>query len=144
MKLNPFRPIRLTPTTVLKLKMATSQVSCGFPSPADDYLEKSIDLNEYLIKKPSATFLVRAKGDSMLGAGIFDNSILIVDRSLESRNGRICVVRINDEFTVKRFFHYGTHIVLKAENTKFKDKLIQLDEDFEVWGVVRSIITEVL
>lgn len=144
MTLKPFKPIRLTKTTILKLKLASSQVSCGFPSPADDYLEKAIDLNEYLIKKPSATFLVRAKGDSMVGAGIFDNSILIVDRSLESRNGRICVVRLYDEFTVKRFFHYGTFITLKSENPKFKDKVIQPDEDFEIWGVVRSIITEVL
>lgn len=80
----------------------------------------------------------------MIGAGIFDNSILIVDRSLESKNGRICVVRLYDEFTVKRFFHYGTHMVLKSENPQFKDKVIQPDEDFEVWGVVRSIITEIL
>lgn len=144
MKLIPFIPILLTQDVVQRLQLFSAQVSCGFPSPADDYIEKAIDLNEYLIKKPSATFLVRAKGDSMVGAGIFDNSILIVDRSLSSKNGRICVLRINDEFLVKRYFHCCTHILLRAENPKYKDKIINFDTDFEIWGVVRSIITEVL
>jgi DNA polymerase V len=145
MLLTPFKPFLPKPTLSLKLIAVSERVSCGFPSPADDYLESPIDLNEHLIKKPSATFLVRAKGDSMMGSGIFENSILVVDRSLNIRNGLICVVRINDEFMVKRYFNTGYNIVLRADNPKYKDFIINPQEhDFEIWGIVRSIITEVL
>ncbi len=138
-----FSNLKVGPSVLLKV--VASQVSCGFPSPADDYLDSAIDLNDLLIKKPSSTFLVRAKGDSMIGAGIFENSILIVDRSLNIRNGHICVVRIDDEFLVKRYFNTGTHIVLKAESIKYEDIIIRPDEqDFEIWGIVRSIVTETL
>lgn len=141
------KPIELGLKTakLIETMLYDGSVSCGFPSPADDYLDNSIDLNEFLIKKPSATFLVRAKGESMIGAGIFENSILIVDRSLDVRNGHICVVRINDEFMVKRYFHTGYHIVLRPDNPKFKEIIVEPDElDFEIWGIVRSIITNTL
>jgi DNA polymerase V len=137
----PRFPLKIGPK--LFLKLFYHRASCGFPSPADDYLESPIDLNDLLIKKPSSTFLVRAKGDSMIGSGIFDNSILVVDRSLNIRNGLICVVRLKDEFMVKRYFNTGLHIVLRPDNPKYKDTIITPDfEDFEIWGIVRSIITQ--
>ncbi|HJL74135.1 MAG TPA: translesion error-prone DNA polymerase V autoproteolytic subunit, partial [Candidatus Marinimicrobia bacterium] len=89
-------------TSDLKIPLIESQVSAGFPSPADDYMDLPIDLNEFLIKHPSATFYVRVKGDSMEGAGIRNGDLLIVDRAEEPRNKSIVLGIINGEFTVKR------------------------------------------
>jgi len=133
--------IKLDPVEKRLLKMYSNSVEAGFPSPADDYLEAPIDLNELLIKKPSATYLVRVSGDSMLGAGIFPGSILIVDRSMTIRNGLICVARVDDEFTVKRYLNTGSRVELHPENPSFKPIVIGKDTDFEIQGVVRGIIT---
>ena len=76
-------------------------VSAGFPSPADDYLEGSLDLNEHLIRQPAATFFVRAKGDSMIGAGIHDGDLLVVDRSVNAKNGNVVIAVVNREISVK-------------------------------------------
>ena len=129
---------------LLKLKMFSSYVEAGFPSPAEEYLENSIDLNELLITNPPATFLVRAKGESMIGAGIFEGSLLVVDRSLEVRNGLICVAYINGEFTVKRFFKKESCIELHAENGSYSPIIIKDQDQFEVWGVVKSVITKTI
>jgi DNA polymerase V len=87
---------------VLPLPLFNGKVAAGFPSPADDYVEKSLDLNELLVKKPAATFFVRAQGESMLGAGIHPNDILVVDRSIEPVPGKIVICALNGELTVKR------------------------------------------
>lgn len=126
------------------LKFISNYVEAGFPSPAEEYLENAIDLNDLLIKNPPATFLVRAKGESMLGAGIFEGSILVVDRSLEVRNGLICIAYLNGEFTVKRFFNSKGVIELHPENEEYKPIVVGADDQFEVWGVVRSVITKTL
>ncbi len=86
----------------LALPLFTGKVAAGFPSPADDYVEKTLDLNELLIQKPAATFFVRAQGESMLGAGIHPNDILVVDRSLEAVSGKIVICALNGELAVKR------------------------------------------
>jgi len=84
------------------LPLFTGKVAAGFPSPADDYIENNLDLNELLVQKPAATFFVRAQGESMLGAGIHPNDILVVDRSLEAVPGKVVICSINGELTVKR------------------------------------------
>lgn len=107
-------------------------------------MDSSIDLNELLIKNPPATFLVRAKGESMLGAGIFDGSILVVDRSLEVKNNQICIAYLNGDFTVKRFYKDLSNIHLIPENPDYAPIKIKAEDDFEIWGVVRSVITNTL
>ena len=86
----------------LALPLFGGKVAAGFPSPADDYVDKTLDLNELLVQKPAATFFVRAQGDSMLGAGIHPNDILVVDRSIEPAPGKIVICALNGELTVKR------------------------------------------
>ena len=98
--------------TIRELPLFLSKVRAGFPSPADDYLDKKLDLNEHLIKHPTATFFVKVKGDSMIKAGIHSGDILVVDRSLEAKDKRIVIAVVNGEFTVKRV-------------RKIKDKLYQ-------------------
>lgn len=135
----------ITPIDVLseiKLPLYSSKISAGFPSPAEDYIEKKLDLNELLIKHEAATFYVRVEGDSMINAGINSNDILIVDRSIEPQSGKIVVAILNGEFTVKRFVKNEKQIILRPENTKYKDIVIGNDSSFEIWGVVTFVIHE--
>jgi DNA polymerase V len=117
-----------------------SKVAAGFPSPADDYVEKTLDLEELLIQKPAATFFVRAQGDSMLGAGIHPNDILVVDRSREPMPDKIVICAVNGELTVKRLMVADGQWRLKAENPAYPD--IPLTEDLETvfWGTVTNVI----
>ena len=126
--------------TRLSLPLYGSRLAAGFPSPADEYLEKTLDLNEYLVDKPAATFFVRAAGDSMIGAGIQPGDLLVVDRAKEPKNNSVVVALVNGEFTVKRFFKKGTKISLRAENPAYQPLEITAEMDFEVWGVVAHVI----
>ncbi len=117
-------------------------IHAGFPSPADDFLEKKLDLNEYLVKNPAATFFIRVRGHSMIGAGILDGDMLVVDRSLEARNDSIIVAVIDGEFTVKRLKKEGKNISLVAENRHYKPIKIKEEMEFEVWGVVTGVIQD--
>lgn len=123
----------------LELPFYTS-ISAGFPSPADDFIEKTLDLNEHLIKNRSTTFFVRVSGFSMQGAGIYEDDILIVDRSLEVKNKDVIVAHLDGEFTVKRYLKKGGKHFLKPEHPDYP--LIELDtnETFQVWGVVTNVI----
>jgi DNA polymerase V len=123
-----------------KLDFFLSPVPAGFPSPASDYIDKSIDLNEILIKNKVATFLVRALGDSMVEAGIFSGDILIVDKSITPANKNIVVAILNGEFTVKRFIKNGNKILLQPENKKYRNIEISEEDDFKIWGVVTFVI----
>ena len=116
-------------------------VPAGFPSPADDYLEQGLDLNDFLIKKPSATFIVQASGYSMSGVGIYPKSYLIVDRSLEAKDKDIVIALIENEFTVKRFrrYHNG-NVVLMAENRQYDNIKVNDEMNLLIWGVVTSVI----
>jgi len=127
-------------STHFLIPLFTSQVSAGFPSPADDYLEGKLDLNEHLIKKPAATIFVKVKGDSMVGAGIHNGDLIIVDRSIKPSHKSIVVATLNGEFTLKRLFLSGTKKILKAENPKYRDQEITNESDFEIWGVVTFVI----
>jgi len=120
--------------------MFCTRISAGFPSPADDYIENSLDLNEYLIKHPAATFFIRVTGESMTGAGINSGDILIVDRSVTAVNGSIIVAVLNGEFTVKRLVRRGSVIILSPENPAYKAMEITNGSEFEVWGVVMHVI----
>jgi DNA polymerase V len=124
----------------IALPLFTGKVAAGFPSPADDYVEKSLDLNELLVQKPAATFFVRAQGESMLGAGIHPNDILVVDRSIEPIAGKIVICALNSELTVKRLTRDNQQWRLKAENPAYPDIIIHDELDMVIWGVVTNVI----
>ena len=117
------------------------EIKAGFPSPAQDYVENGIDLNRELVKNPSSTFFGRARGTSMEGAGIFDGDLLIIDKSLEPREGAIAVCFIDGEFTLKRI-HFERHegqvtaIWLQPENEQFTPIKVTQDNQFIIWGIV--------
>ena len=123
-----------------KLPMFLESVSAGFPSPADDYMEDRLDLNDYLVRNPSATFFVRVTGDSMIDAGIHSGDILVVDRSLPPRDGNIVIAVIDSELTVKRLQRKKTKVYLLPENQNYKPIEITSEMNFEVWGVVTNVI----
>jgi len=117
-----------------------SGVSAGFPSPAENYIDRKLDLNELLIKHPAATFFVRVAGDSMVNAGIHHDDILIVDRSLEAVSGSIVIAVYNGELTVKRLRQTGGTIRLVAENPDYPALVLSGENSCEIWGVVTSVI----
>ena len=112
----------------------------GFGAAADDYMERGIDLNEQLIKNKPATYFFRMKGDAMREAGIFDNDVLIVDRSLKLVNGKIIVAILNGELLVRRFHKNFSSAFLIAENNRFQDINLAEFSNFSVWGVVTYVI----
>ena len=124
----------------LSLDFYINPVSAGFPSPAEDHLDIALDLNEYLIKHPAATFYIYARGDSMINAGIYDGDLLIVDRSLDPKLKSIVIAIINGEFTVKRISKNKTGLYLMPDNATYKPIKITSDMDFEIWGVVTHTI----
>lgn len=123
-----------------ELPLFLSPVRAGFPSPADDYLDKKLDLNEHLIKHPASTFFVKVKGDSMVDAGILSGDILIVDRSLEPKDNSVAVAVLNGDFTVKRIRRRGEKLFLNAENGNYASIEITDEMDFEIWGIVIHVI----
>ena len=127
----------------LELPLFSARVAAGFPSPAEDHLESRLDLNQHLIRNPSSTFFVRAAGESMMEAGIYDQDLLIVDRSIEKRNRRVVIATLNGEFTVKRLVQDEEGIFLVAENPDFDSIPIRVNSDFSIWGVVTYVIHEV-
>ncbi len=120
--------------------MAVTGISAGFPSPADDYMEAGIDLNRELIRNPGATFFGRVKGFSMQDAGISDGDVLVIDKSLEPRNGAVAVCFLDGEFTVKRIRLEKGELFLVPENKEFQPIRITAGNDFMVWGIVTYVI----
>ena len=123
-------------TKGVKIPLLADLVSAGFPSPADDYTEENIDLNEYLISNPFSTFFLRVKGDSMINAGIKDNDLIIVDKSLIAKPGNIVIAMIDGEFTIKRLSIKNDELYLKAENHNYPDFSFKNHIDIQIWGVV--------
>ncbi len=117
-----------------------SRVAAGFPSPADDFIEDKLDLNELLITHPSATFFIRVEGDSMHGAGISSGDILIVDRAVPPADNKIVIAVLDGELTVKRIRVDGATVVLLPENPDFAPIVVTPEMQFDVWGVVTHII----
>ncbi len=126
--------------TTQKLPYFDGGVSAGFPSPAEDYMHSKLDLNNLLIEHPSATYYVRVNGNSMLGAGILNGDLLIVDRSLEVTNNCIVVAYIDGEFTVKRIKKINNKMFLQPENKNHQAIEITESMDFELFGVVAHAI----
>ena len=124
----------------VRLPLFAHPVRAGFPSPADDYVCDTLDLNEHLIPHREATFFVRAKGHSMIGAGIQDNDLLVVDRSLNPVHRSIVIAVIDGEFTVKRLSKRTGKIKLLAENPDYAPIELQEGQELQVWGVVTSVI----
>lgn len=127
----------------LDLPVVEAGISAGFPSPADDFLDASIDLNKILITNKDATFYGRVKGDSMIDAGLSDGDLLIIDKSLEPKDGKIAVCFIDGEFTVKRIKITNKCIYLVAENKNYKPIKVTDDNDFLIWGIVTTVIKSV-
>ena len=130
----------IKPDHSMKRPLFISPVKAGFPSPAEDHVDKKLDLNELLIKHPAATFFVRVSGDSMMDAGIRSGDLLVVDKSLEASDGHIVVAILNDEFTVKRLSKHHGQVFLCPENETYKKIEITEEDRFSVWGVVTSVI----
>lgn len=119
-----------------------SGVPAGFPSPADDFLLKRIDLSEELIQHPEATFLMRIKGQSMTMAGISDGDIVVVDRAVEPEHGKIVIACVDGEFTCKRLYKANGQTRLQAANPDYEDIAFKDCQTLEVWGVVTSCIKQ--
>ena len=113
-----------------------SSISAGFPSPAEDFTELSISLDKHLIQNPAATFMAYANGNSMVRAGIYHGDILIIDRSLDARDGDIIIAVLHGEFTVKQLSIINGTLVLIPQNPQYSSLEISDEMDFEVWGVV--------
>lgn len=125
------------------LPLAGEAVPAGFPSPADDYMERPLDLNEYVAPRPEATFFVRVSGDSMIGAGIHHDDILVVDRSQQPTPGNVVIAYVEGEFTVKRLVREKDGLALAPENPAFSPIPLTEDTDFDIWGVVRHVVHKV-
>jgi DNA polymerase V len=129
-----------TPFSECLIPFYTETVAAGFPSPADGYIEATLDLNKYLIQHPAATFLVRVSGDSMIQAGIDDGDLLIVDRALEPHHNKIVVAVVNGELTVKRLCFTEGRPYLWPENPNYPPIAIREDMGCQIWGVVTTSI----
>ncbi|MDR5900257.1 translesion error-prone DNA polymerase V autoproteolytic subunit [Halomonas vilamensis] len=121
------------------LPLFTSAVRAGFPSPADDHLDTDLDLHRHVVKHPAATYFVRVEGDSMIGDGIHPGDLLVVDRSLDALPGRILVIAVDGELTVKCLERVGQRAYLRASNPAYPP--IPLDgRESHVWGVVTHVL----
>ena len=121
-----------------------ASVSAGFPSPAEDFMDLELNLQDYLIQHPSATFCVRVTGDSMIKAGISSGDVMIVDRSLEPKDGSIVLAVLNGEFTVKRIKKNKDQLLLIPENVKFAPIVVSEEMNFKVWGVVTHVVHQLI
>ncbi len=118
-------------------------ISAGFPSPADDFKEIRISLDEELIKNKEATFYARVSGDSMQDAGLSDGDLIVIDRALNIENNKICVCYLDGEFTVKRIIKRGRKLYLKPENKNYEEIEIKKDSELIVWGIITFVIKSV-
>ena len=134
-------PLPLQPRrSRLSLPLAGERVAAGFPSPADDYVEVGIDLNEQLIRHPTSTFFLRVSGESMTGAGIHDGDLLVVDRSLDPRPGRVVVAVLDGAFTLKRLVRHRGRLRLEAAHPNYPPLELHRCGDVQIWGVAVHVI----
>jgi len=124
------------------LDFFNSRRSAGFPSPAADYLELKLDLNQLLVKHRESTFFMRVDGDSMIGAGIHSGDLIVVDRALPIQHKKIAVVVLDGELLLKRFVIDGSKVILQSENPEYASIELGIEANLEVWGVVTSVIHE--
>lgn len=131
---------QVVPSTHMLIPYALEKISAGFPSPAQDYIDKVLDMNEHLIKNETSTFIVKVASLSMLNAGIDIDDELIVDRSLDAKHGDIVVALVDNEFTVKRLMIEESRKWLKAENPEYKNIYLSEEQELIIWGVVTCVI----
>jgi len=125
----------------VKNKVKLISASAGFPSPAENYVEEKLNLNSYLIKNKESSFFVRVSGDSMINVGIFDNDILIVDRSLDPKRQSIVIVSIDGELVIKKLMKdQSKNYYLKSENSNYPNIKLNSNRDTVIWGVVTYVI----
>tara|TARA_B100000242_G_scaffold31635_1_gene18953 strand:+ start:3453 stop:3968 length:516 start_codon:yes stop_codon:yes gene_type:complete len=147
----PTQPVRIPQSQVERvlrfvrgreyaLPLYGNLVPAGFPSPADDYLEGALDLNAHLVREPSATFFVRAQGESMIGSGIHDGDLLVVDRSMQASDGKVVIVSVNGELTVKRLSRRKGKSWLLPDNPDYPPILMNEEDEHHFWGVVTNVI----
>ena len=123
--------------------IVNEDISAGFPSPAEDFKEMRISLDAALVKNEDATFYARVRGNSMIDANIEDGDLLVIDRSIESRNGKIAVCMIDGEFTIKRLKVEKECVYLMPENKNYKPIKVTKENELIVWGIVTYVIKKV-
>jgi DNA polymerase V len=128
--------------SALTRPLLLARVAAGFPSPADDHLDRDLDLHELLIQHPAATYYVRLAGDSMQGAGLYDGDILVVDRSLEPKHHDIVIAVLDGELTVKRLFQQRDLVQLRPANPRYPIITVTPDRELLIWGVVTGSIRQ--
>jgi DNA polymerase V len=128
--------VPLPGASYLPLPIDEVRVSAGFPSPAADYADKRLDINEYLVRNPVSTFFFSVEGDSMQGAEIFDGDMLVVDKSIRPRHGHIVIAFVDGERLVKRLYQRAGRVALLAENSLYPPLEISESMEFLIWGVV--------
>lgn len=144
--LGPYRAQMILPSRVAPMQFTPLygySISAGFPSPADDYIEDRLDLNELLVNNKAATFFLRVKGDSMINAGIHHGDIIVVDRSVQAAHRSIVVAVVEGELTVKRLITGSGRAELHAENPKYEPICLQEGQELTIWGVVTSSVHQV-
>lgn len=127
----------------MELPLSNEHVAAGFPSPAEDFTQRGIDLNKELVANPASTFYARVSGLSMVDEGINDGDLLVIDKSLVPSNGCLAVCYIDGEFTLKRFERHKDHALLIPANNEFKPIKVTEENDFCIWGVVTYVIKKV-
>lgn len=137
---NPLTFYNASVSCEVEIPLVFSEVSAGFPSPADDFLDLNIDLNKHLVKNHYTTFFVKVSGNSMQDVGINDGDILIVDKSLDPANNKIAVCYIDGEFTVKRIKVEKDCVWLVAENPDYKPIKVTDENELIIWGIVINVI----
>ena len=136
-------PALATPARV-EVRLVSHRLSAGFPSPATDYSEEGLDLNEYLVRHKAATFMFTVKGDSMIGASIADGDKVVVDRSLTPHHNDIVVAVVDAEYTIKRLYKHRGRIELRPENSMYQPIQFKDGEELQVWGVVVGVVRRLL
>jgi DNA polymerase V len=138
----PHQPIRVLIGPPVLIPLMACPVAAGFPSPAEDYVEQPLDLNQHLIERPAATMFIRVEGESMTGAGIYPNDLLVVDKAEPLRSGRVVVAAVDGEFVVKRYVREPGRVILKSENPDYPPLVFEHGPETELMieGVVLAVI----
>jgi len=143
LKDSSFKLYNVSTDEPIELPVAGSNISAGFPSPADDFIEDILSLDRELIRNKEATFYARVEGTSMEDANIHDGDLLVIDRSIEPQNNKVALCFIDGEFTVKRLNIKEDHILLMPENKKFSPTKVTDENEFLIWGIVTYVIKAV-
>lgn len=123
-----------------RMRLVSHRLSAGFPSPAADYAEDGLDLNEYLVRNKPASFMFTVKGDSMMNAGIVEGDKVIVDRSINAKSKDIVVAVVNGEYTIKRLYKTAAKVELRPENPAYQPIVFKEGSELEIWGVVVGVV----